>query len=87
MTLLTVAGNRQVVVEQGCFCNESLDIQHGFNMKKVLGALLVSFGLIAGAMQFAHATPAAPLAGTDYTESPRRTPEPPARVQTARRGS
>lgn len=67
MTLLTVAGNRQVVVEQGCFCNESLDIQHGFNMKKVLGALLVSFGLIAGAMQFAHATPAAPLAGTDYT--------------------
>ncbi|RKF35720.1 thiol:disulfide interchange protein DsbA/DsbL [Paraburkholderia fungorum] len=36
-------------------------------MKKALGALLVSFSFVAGAMQFAHATPAAPLAGTDYT--------------------
>lgn len=36
-------------------------------MKKVLGALFFSLSLAVGAMPFAHATPAAPVAGTDYT--------------------
>jgi len=39
-------------------------------MKKLFSALALSFGLVAGtlgAMNTAHASPAAPVAGTDYT--------------------
>jgi thiol:disulfide interchange protein DsbA len=36
-------------------------------MKKILNALLLSLGLAAGAVQFAHAAPSAPVAGKDYT--------------------
>ena len=39
-------------------------------MKKLLSALALSLGLVAGtlsAMNMAHASPAAPVAGTDYT--------------------
>lgn len=36
-------------------------------MKNIISVLFVSLSFVAGAMQFAHAAPAAPLAGTDYT--------------------
>ncbi len=36
-------------------------------MKEVLGAILVSLSFVVGATQSALASPAAPLAGTDYT--------------------
>lgn len=36
-------------------------------MKKILSALLLSLGLAAGSVQFAQASPSAPVAGKDYT--------------------